>query len=120
MISLGWSGDLRDLAKAVPDVVVQITVKADEWDGQTRFKAEWLEPRRLRAAVERGLHGEAWTAPRPRPVRFAAPRGSRRREAARAHNAASRAPGSERAPAGEGHARAGRRAAQPHQRRAAR
>lgn len=44
VISLGWSGDLRDLAKAVPDVVVQITVKADEWGGQTRFKAEWLNP----------------------------------------------------------------------------
>ena len=42
--SLGWSGDLRDLAKAVPDVVVQITVKADEWGGQTRYKAEWLNP----------------------------------------------------------------------------
>ncbi|MEJ2202923.1 MAG: hypothetical protein P8170_02305 [Gemmatimonadota bacterium] len=42
--SLGWSGDLRQVGQAVPDVTVQITVKEDTYNGQVRFKADWVNP----------------------------------------------------------------------------
>ncbi len=42
--SLGWSGDLRQVGGAAPDVVVQITVKEDAYNGQVRFKADWINP----------------------------------------------------------------------------
>ena len=43
-MSLGWNGDLRSVAGNPPDVQVQITVKADEYNGQTRYKVEWVNP----------------------------------------------------------------------------
>ena len=43
--SLGWNGDLQSvLGSPPPDSTVQITVKADEYNGQTRFKAAWMNP----------------------------------------------------------------------------
>ncbi len=42
--SLGWSGDLRQVGQAAPDVTVQITVKEDAYNGQVRFKADWINP----------------------------------------------------------------------------
>lgn len=42
--SLGWSGDLRHVGSAVPEVTVQITVKEDAYNGQVRFKADWINP----------------------------------------------------------------------------
>ncbi len=42
--SLGWSGDLREVGQAVPEVTVQITVKEDAYNGQVRFKADWINP----------------------------------------------------------------------------
>ena len=42
--SLGWNGDLHSILATSPDRVVQITVKADQYNGQTRFKAAWMNP----------------------------------------------------------------------------
>ena len=42
--SLGWDGDLQSILATPPDSTVQITVKADEYNGQTRFKAAWMNP----------------------------------------------------------------------------
>ena len=36
--SLGWSGDLQSVLGSPPERTVQISVKADEYNGQTRFK----------------------------------------------------------------------------------
>lgn len=42
--SLGWDGDLRSVFGDPPRVVVQATVKADTYNGVTRYKASWLNP----------------------------------------------------------------------------
>lgn len=42
--ALGWDGDLRSVVGEAPNVVVQITVKADEYKGVTRYKASWINP----------------------------------------------------------------------------
>lgn len=43
--SIGWNGDLRALSTPVrSDIEVQITVKEDEYDGKTQYKAGWLNP----------------------------------------------------------------------------
>ncbi len=42
--SLGWSGDLQSVLGSPPERTVQISVKADEYNGQTRFKADWMNP----------------------------------------------------------------------------
>ena len=42
--AIGWTGDLRSVFGTPPETVVQITVKAEEYDGRTRFKAAWMNP----------------------------------------------------------------------------
>jgi hypothetical protein len=42
--ALGWNGDLRSVVGAPPDVVVQITVKEEEYQGKRRLKVSWLNP----------------------------------------------------------------------------
>lgn len=43
--SLGWTGDLRVVAaEPPPQTIVQITVKADTYEGKTRYRAEWINP----------------------------------------------------------------------------
>ncbi len=42
--SLGWSGDLRSVTGVPPDVVVQITVKAETYNGVERLKVAWINP----------------------------------------------------------------------------
>jgi len=42
--SLGWNGDLKAVNGDVPDVVVQVNVKASEYDGKTQYKAGWMNP----------------------------------------------------------------------------
>jgi len=41
---LGWGGNLKTVTSHVPDVVVQITVKEEVYNGQARFKATWMNP----------------------------------------------------------------------------
>lgn len=42
---LGWNGSFAQvLNQAPPDVVVQITVKEDEYHGKTSFKVQWMNP----------------------------------------------------------------------------
>jgi hypothetical protein len=43
--SLGWNGDLKSIRAAEPpDVVVQITVKSEEFNGKVTHKAGWMNP----------------------------------------------------------------------------
>lgn len=42
--SMGWNGDLRSVRGAPPDVVVQVNVKANEYNGKTTYKAGWMNP----------------------------------------------------------------------------
>lgn len=42
--SLGWNGDLRVVFGEPPDVVVQVTVKEETYDGRTFYKAAWVNP----------------------------------------------------------------------------
>ncbi len=43
--SLGWDGNLRSVASTdQPDVICQITVKADTYNGQTRYRVTWINP----------------------------------------------------------------------------
>lgn len=42
--ALGWDGDLRSVAGRPPQVVVQVTVKEEEWKGQRRLKVGWVNP----------------------------------------------------------------------------
>lgn len=42
--ALGWNGDLRSVAGQPPQVVVQITVKEEEYQGKKRLKASWVNP----------------------------------------------------------------------------
>ena len=43
--SLDWGGSLRQVASPPPrDLVVQITVKAEDYEGKTYYKASWLNP----------------------------------------------------------------------------
>ncbi len=43
--SLGWSGDLRDVfGGPPPNVVVQITVKGETYEGRTQYRATWMNP----------------------------------------------------------------------------
>lgn len=42
--ALGWTGDMRAVTGAPPDITVQITVKAEEYNGQKRYKVSWLRP----------------------------------------------------------------------------
>ena len=42
--SLGWSGDLRQADGDVPDVVVQINCKEEEYNGRVSVKVGWLNP----------------------------------------------------------------------------
>lgn len=39
-----WNGDLKAVLGPVPEIVVQITVKAEDYNGQTYYKASWLNP----------------------------------------------------------------------------
>lgn len=41
--ALGWDGNPDALLVAPPDVVVQVTVKADEYQGKTTYKVDWLD-----------------------------------------------------------------------------
>lgn len=42
---LGWKGDLMTVSKEpVPEVIVQITVKEDTYNGKTRYRAAWMNP----------------------------------------------------------------------------
>jgi hypothetical protein len=44
-ISLGWGGSLREVVGGPPpDIEVQITVKAETYNGQTSYKADWINP----------------------------------------------------------------------------
>jgi len=38
-----WDGSL-ELAEFPPDVVAQVTVKNEEWQGESRFKVTWVNP----------------------------------------------------------------------------
>lgn len=40
--SLHWKGDLKEILSAPPDIEVQITVKPEEYNGTTFYKAGWL------------------------------------------------------------------------------
>lgn len=43
--SLGWRGVLNDVvSQDVPDIVVQITVNPEEYNGKTHFRAAWINP----------------------------------------------------------------------------
>lgn len=43
--SLGWNGSLEQIASHMPpECLVQISVKAETWNGNTRFKATWINP----------------------------------------------------------------------------
>jgi hypothetical protein len=42
--SLGWNGDLKAISGDAPDVVVQVSVKAEEYNGKTQYKAGWMNP----------------------------------------------------------------------------
>jgi hypothetical protein len=43
--SLGWNGSLKAVsAGKPPDCVVQVAVKADTYNGETRYKAGWMNP----------------------------------------------------------------------------
>lgn len=42
--SLGWEGDLLALTGPPPDVLVQISIKSEEYNGKTYFKASWMNP----------------------------------------------------------------------------
>lgn len=42
---LGWRGQLSDvLNKRAPEVVVQVTVKSETYEGKTFYKVQWLNP----------------------------------------------------------------------------
>ncbi|MDP3703596.1 MAG: hypothetical protein Q8R78_04350 [Candidatus Omnitrophota bacterium] len=43
-MSLGWDGNLESVKGLPPNVVVQVTVKADTYEGKTRYKAGWMNP----------------------------------------------------------------------------
>ncbi|MGE0191982.1 MAG: hypothetical protein AB7T63_08050 [Planctomycetota bacterium] len=59
--ALGWNGDLRTVAGPVPDVTVQITVKEDAYNGQVRFKADWINPGDHTPQVPGASQGEVGT-----------------------------------------------------------
>lgn len=42
--SIGWDGNLSAVQDTPPNVVAQITVKAETYEGKTRFKAGWMNP----------------------------------------------------------------------------
>lgn len=42
--SLGWDGDLRSVLGPVPDVVCQIQVKEEVFEGNTQLKVAWINP----------------------------------------------------------------------------
>lgn len=42
--SLGWSGDLKAIRGDAPDVIVQVSVKGEEYNGKTQYKAGWMNP----------------------------------------------------------------------------
>ena len=42
--SLGWDGNLESVVGTPPNVVVQVTVKAEVYEGKTRYKAGWMNP----------------------------------------------------------------------------
>jgi hypothetical protein len=42
--SLGWNGDLKAITGDAPNVVVQVSVKANEYEGKTTYKAGWMNP----------------------------------------------------------------------------
>jgi len=41
---IGWDASLGSIVGSPPDVVVQISVKPDEYRGETRYKASWMNP----------------------------------------------------------------------------
>ncbi len=43
-VSLGWDGDLRSVFGGPPSRIVQVSVKAEEYDGRTRYRAGWMNP----------------------------------------------------------------------------
>lgn len=44
-LSLGWNGSFAQVVKGPPpSEIVQVTVKPDTYNGQTRFKAGWMNP----------------------------------------------------------------------------
>ena len=42
--SLGWAGTLDSVRGAPARVIGQLTVKADTYDGKTRYRAAWMNP----------------------------------------------------------------------------
>lgn len=42
--SLGWDGDLKSVLGPPPDVVCQVTVKEEVFEGTTHYKVSWLNP----------------------------------------------------------------------------
>lgn len=42
--ALPWDGNLTSITQTPPDVVVQVTVKEDTYQGVTRYKASWVQP----------------------------------------------------------------------------
>lgn len=41
---LGWNGNLTSIMGAPPEIVVQVTVKADTYKDKTTFKGSWMNP----------------------------------------------------------------------------
>jgi hypothetical protein len=42
--SLGWNGDLKAFLDVPSEIEVQITVKAEDYNGATFYKAGWMNP----------------------------------------------------------------------------
>jgi len=42
--SMGWDGNLTSVQGAPPNVLVSVSVKADTYEGKTRYKAGWMNP----------------------------------------------------------------------------
>ena len=42
--SLGWDGNLESVIGAPPNIIIQVSVRADTYEGKTRYKASWMNP----------------------------------------------------------------------------
>lgn len=54
-----WNGDFNAILGPVPAIVVQITVNAEEFEGQTRYKASWVNPEDHTPGGGAGMSGGA-------------------------------------------------------------
>lgn len=56
--SIGWDGNLANLTAGPPEVVCQITVAEEEWNGKLRLKVQWLNPEDFVAGPKTALPAE--------------------------------------------------------------